>query len=135
MALLFFLAKNLVLGFLSLTFQTLFFLNTNLSTFHTGQLVSITVTSLLVKPFNSSPSLTSSFPSSSSSASASAPPPRRSTAESPLAPAGALPLLVAEEGRKILGFVCFLGHFFEVRVRVVPVLKSSARTVVNGGGS
>lgn len=133
MALLFFLAKNLVLGFLSLTFQTLFFLNTNLSTFHTGQLVSITVTSLLVKPFNSSPSLTSSFPSSSSSA--SAPPPRRSTAESPLAPAGALPLLVAEEGRKILGFVCFLGHFFEVRVRVVPVLKSSARTVVNGGGS
>lgn len=131
MALLFFLAKNLVLGFLSLTFQTLFFLNTNLSTFHTGQLVSITVTSLLVKPFNSSPSLTSSFPSSS----ASAPPPRRSTAESPLVPAGALPLLVAEEGRKILGFVCFLGHFFEVRVSVVPVLKSSARTVVNGGGS
>jgi len=129
--LLFLLARNLFLGFLSLTFQTLFFLNTNLSTFHPGQLVSITVTSLFVKPFNSLPSSSSSPRSATASSSTSA------TNASPLgaAAATATAVLAAEEARKILGLVCFLGHFLLVLVMVAPMQKSSARRAVMGLGS
>nr|AFK45169.1 unknown [Medicago truncatula] len=112
--LLFFFATNLFFCFLSLIFQTLFLLNTNLSTFHTGQLVSITVTSLFVKPLKSSSPSSPSTPRFSTSTAASTP-----------VAAGALAVVVeiiVEEGMKILGFVCFLGHFFEVMV-AAPGLK------------
>lgn len=130
MELLFLFARNLFLGFLSLTFQTLFFLNTNLSTFHPGQLVSITVTSLFVKPFNSLPSASSPRSAAASSSTSG------TTASSLGAVAAATTaVLVSDEARKILGLVCFLGHFLLVLVRVAPMQKSSARRAVMGFGS
>lgn len=42
-------------------------------------------------------------------------------------------MVVEEDAMKILGFVCFLGHFLDVIEWVAPGLKRWARTAVNGG--
>ena len=141
--------------FLSLTFHTFFFLNTNLSNFHTWQLVSITVTSLLEYPFSSlSPPTPKPFSSSTSSSSSSSSSTPQSTLleflsefNDPVAERTfrsfrtqskeSFPLLFPEM-KQNLGFVCFLGtfSFFLENLELSstgsltpPMLKRSERTL------